>query len=249
MNRRIALLSLVFLLSAPSMGEAAAGSRYLTLDHWAYEAIRLLQGAGHLEGLSALVQPYHRDQVAREVQSLDPGRLSPGLAHWARLLQKEFAGEGGDAETGVRWGSWIGGGARASTSGRTDRSGLSNEGDLWPTAGPRLGRHRSGRAGGRASRRRVPRRGPDGIDPQRRVGRSETAYLSVAVPFGELAIGRFARNWSRLGSPGLMVGRKATPTRKSASSSRPDGSPSIPSWVSLIPSGGSPTPWKRRNAT
>lgn len=52
---------------------------------------------------------------------------------------------------------------------------------------------------------------PDGIDPQRRVGRSETAYLSVAVPFGELVIGRFARNWSRLGSPGLMVGRKATP--------------------------------------
>jgi len=170
MNRLFAIVVLSLLLPASSVAEAASGSRYLTLDNWAYEGIRLLQSAGYLEGLSALVQPYHRDEVAREVQALDPDRLSPALAHWARLLQKEFAGEGGDAGAGVRAGTWIGGGARASTSARADPlRPLGEEGNLWP-----YGRAAGWVVTGPAALEVVLLadayldEDPDGIDPQRR---------------------------------------------------------------------------------
>ena len=219
----ILLSSLSLLLLAPNGGEASVGSRYLTLDHWAYEGIRLLQGAGYLQNLAPLIQPYHRAEVAREVRALEPERLPPALAHWARLLREEFAGEGeaGDGEAGdggagdggEGWGTWIEGGARASTSGRPDPlRPFGDDANLWP-----YGRVAGWVVAGPAALEvillgdRFLAEDPDGIDPQRRIGRSETAYLSVAVPFGEVVIGRFARNWSRLGTSGLQVGQKATP--------------------------------------
>lgn len=52
---------------------------------------------------------------------------------------------------------------------------------------------------------------PDGLNPdQRRGGRSDNAYLALALPFGELALGRFRRNWGPPAAPGLMV--SALPT-------------------------------------
>lgn len=52
---------------------------------------------------------------------------------------------------------------------------------------------------------------PDGLNPdQRRGGRSDNAYLALALPFGELALGRFQRNWGTPTAPGLMV--SALPT-------------------------------------
>ena len=53
---------------------------------------------------------------------------------------------------------------------------------------------------------------PDGIDPeQRRAGRSDHAYVALQFPIGELMVGRLRRNWSALGSRGLMVSNNPFP--------------------------------------
>ena len=214
-RRFVPTLFLVAVLWALARPVAAASApRYLTLDHWAYEGIALLHQAGYLPGLNPLVQPYPRAEVAREVAELDPGRLPEPLAHWARLLREEFGTAEPSAASGrVSWGTWLEAGARASTSGRVDPlRPCGDDAHAWPY----------GRVSGWVTARSVAAEltlredtyladDPDGLDPQRRVGRSETAYLAAAVPFGTVAVGRFARNWSRLGTRGLLVSDAATP--------------------------------------
>ncbi len=113
----------------------------------------------------------------------------------------------------MSWGGWIEGGARASTSGRLDPlRPIGEDGDAWPygrgsvwvTEGPFA-------ADVVLLADRFLADDPDGRDPQHRIGRSETAYLSFAIPHGEVMVGRVARNWSRAGTRGLMVGDAATP--------------------------------------
>jgi hypothetical protein len=53
---------------------------------------------------------------------------------------------------------------------------------------------------------------PDGLNPgQGWGGRSDNAYLSLSLPRVTLSLGRFSRNWSALGTAGLMVSDVPTP--------------------------------------
>ena len=217
MNKALIALTCSLPARATSPAAAAAGSRYLPLDDPAYEGIRILQEAGYLEGLNPLLHPYHRADVGDAVAALDPGAMPAGPAHWARLLRAEFSTAGapaaGAAEDRVRWGSWVEGGARGSTSRRLDPVrplGDANKG--WPYGRAEVGFSEGPLAADLVLLAdRYLRDDPDGFDPQRRIGRSETAYLSFAFPHGEIAVGRLARNWGMLGAPGLMVGSSPTP--------------------------------------
>jgi hypothetical protein len=208
---RSILLAAFLLLAVPAA--AATGSRYLPLDDPAYEGIRLLQEAGYLAGLDPLLQPYRRADVTEAVAALDPDAMPPGPAHWARLLQAEFPPANPRSVDALRWGSWIEGGARGSTSRRFDAIrplGDANKG--WPFGRAEIGFSEGPLAADLVLLAdRYLTEDPDGLDPQRRIGRSETAYLSFAFPHGEVLVGRLARNWGMLGTPGLMVGSSPTP--------------------------------------
>ncbi len=210
----VALTVLVLgVLGSAVAARAADASRYLTLDDPAYEGLRLLRDAGYLQALNPMVQPYRRAEVAAAVAGLDPDALPAGLAPWARQLRAEFPVGAGPEPAGTRWGTWAGAGLRAARGERYDP--LRPLGD--PIKGWPYGRVAGWLEQGPFATEvvvlgdRYLRDDPDGENPQRRIGRTETAYVSFAFPHGEVALGRFARNWSMLGTGGLMVGDAATP--------------------------------------
>ena len=214
-----AMLALALLPWSAVARAQVVGSRFLPVDHWAYEYLERLETRGHLPGLNPLVQPYRRLDVARELARLDPDTLREPLAGWVRMLREEFARElltlAGQAET--RYGLEAMAGARGSTSHRLDPARPTGNENAWPW-------WRGGgwvETGPLAAETRVYgdlyfQDDPDGYDPGfdprvRRGGRTDNAYLSVTLPFGALEAGHFARNWGPLGSAGLMVSDVATP--------------------------------------
>jgi uncharacterized membrane protein YbhN (UPF0104 family) len=190
------------------------GSRNLPYDHWAYEYIEHLRPRGYLANLNPLVQPYRRLEVARGLVELDPAELPEPESHWVQMLQDELSRELArleGSETG-HWGIDLSGGARASTSKRLQVLRPTGDEDIWPwyTAGGWI-------EGGpfametRLLADRYLLHDPDGDDPgQRRFGRADNAYLSLTVPLGSFSLGRVKRNWSMLGSDGLMLSDVAT---------------------------------------
>lgn len=199
--------------------QTTRGSRYLPLDHWAYEYLQRFETRGLLPGLNPLVQPYRRLDVARELARIDLAALREPVASWVRTLRAELAPEtrtlAGTNET--RGGLEAIAGARASSSRRLDPARPQGSANAWPW-------YRGGgwvESGPLAAELRVYgdryfNDDPDGSDPGfdpwvRRGGRADNAYGSVALSFGALEVGHLARNWGPVGSPGLMVSNVATP--------------------------------------
>ena len=194
--------------------ERPTGSRLLATSHWSYEYIRRLQVRGWLGNLNPLVQPYRRMDVVRGLVALDPDTLNEPVAGWVRLLREEFGGEV-DLLVGRanhRWGVVIAGGARASTSKRLDPLRPTGAEDVWPwynlggwfETGPLAAELRLLGDNFLAN-------DPDGLDPgQRRGGRSDHAYVAADFSVGAIVLGRFKRNWSPIGTRGLMVSNIAT---------------------------------------
>jgi hypothetical protein len=222
MPRSLRLVAIVVLAALTQGGrleaQAPSGSRYLALDHWAYEYIARLRERGYLGDLNPLAQPYRRLDVARGLAGLDPDTLGRPVAEWVRLLKQELAPEldrlAGRETPG--YGFLVMAGGRGATSRRLDPTRPLGDGKAWP-------RYRAGgwlETGPVAAETRLYgdtyfRDDPDGIDPgfdprAQKGGRTDNAYLSVALPFGAVEIGRLARNWSALGTRGLMLSDGAT---------------------------------------
>ena len=218
-RRRAPLLLSVALLAmsvmaTPASAQTARGSRTLAVGHWAYEYIGQLRPRGYLANLNPLVQPYRRLQVARGLQHVDPDTLPQPMAFWVSILRDELSPElerlaGGET---TPWGIEGTFAIRTSTSQRHEplRS-LGGEG-IWPR-GTAAGWFENGPLAveSRLSSDLYFLDDPDGLDPgQRHVGRTDNSYASLVFPFGAAAIGRFKRNWSTLGTQGLMVSDLAT---------------------------------------
>jgi hypothetical protein len=71
----------------------APASPYLHYRHPAYTEIDLLIERGVLTGLSPVVRPYHRGEVARALLLVDTLALAPLERRWVARLTREFAGE------------------------------------------------------------------------------------------------------------------------------------------------------------
>ncbi len=218
--RRLAqTVCVVVVLTASGAASAGAqeevlGSRNLPYDHWSYDHIQRLRPRGYLGNLNPLVQPYRRLEVARGLVGLDPEDLPEPVSHWVRMLRQELARELDrleGADTGHS-GFDLSVGARASTSRRLHVLRPIGDEDIWPwyTAGVWL-------EGGpfavetRLLADRYLHNDPDGENPgQRRYGRTDNAYVSATLPFGSFSVGRLKRNWSVIGSDGLMISDAAT---------------------------------------
>ena len=190
--------------------EGSRGSRHLATDHWSYEHIRRLRTRGYLANLNPLVQPYRRMNVARGLAALDPDTLGEPVAGWIRLLSDEFRSEldrlAGRASR--KWGGLVAAGARGSTSKRIDVLRPLGDAGAWP-------RYNLGawfEAGPLSAELRLLgdthfNDDPDGLDPG---VRSDNAYVAADFSVGRISAGRFKRNWSVLGTEGLMISGHAT---------------------------------------
>ena len=214
------LLLVLLGIGAPSsvLGQSGPqGSRYLSLDHPAYEAVRQLRDRGYLEELDPLVQPYRRLDIARGLAGIGEDDIPRHMAHAVQLLRKELnmelrrlAGEGTE-----RLGIQLSGGAVASSSRRLDPLlPLRGEDALYGWPNYSVG------GWGESGRFAVDVRlhhdlwfesgadgDPDGKDPGGIVvlNHTDNAYLTAQYSLGTLFVGRMRRNWAPLGTTGLMV--------------------------------------------
>lgn len=221
---RAALLLLVLGTGAPSPLEAQSepqsgpqGSRYLSLDHPAYEAVGGLVDRGLLPDLDPLSQPYRRLDIAVGLHSLDVSGFSEPVTSWVRLLREVVEPELArlDGEKTSAFGVQVGAGGTFSSSRRLDpllpfREEAEATGWLnydiggwaessWFAGEMRLQHdlwYEEGSAGD-----------PDGSDPGGIVvfNRTDNAYVTARYPLGTLFVGRTRRNWAPLGTTGLML--------------------------------------------
>lgn len=217
--RMLPLLGVLVAGSLPELhGQSGpTGSRYLSLDNPAYEAVTQLRERGYLDGLDPLVQPYRRLDIARGLLDLHEDDLPRHLAFSVRFLREELEREirklsGEDVEKlGVR----VGLGGRASSSRRLEPLlPLRGEDSFYGWPDYSVG------GWGEAGRFAVDVRlhhdlwlesgadgDPDGRDPGGIVAfhRTDNAYLAAEYSLGTLFVGRMRRNWAPLGTTGLMV--------------------------------------------
>jgi hypothetical protein len=214
----LAALTALTLCASPAAAQRT-GSRFLPVDHWAYEQVATLRARGYLTNLNPLVQPYARLDVARGLAYLNPDSLRPPMAGWVRLLKAELAAELAllSGQSSPAWGLELMTGARGASSRRLDPARPTGSGGVWPwwrggawvEAGPLA-------AETRIYGDRYFRADPDGYDPgfdptARRGGRTDNAYVTVALPFGGIQAGHLVRNWGVVGSPGLVLSGWPTP--------------------------------------
>lgn len=184
--------------------EPFQSSPYLHLRHWAYPYVDLLVERGVLSGLSPVVRPYRRVDVARAMLAADEERLSPVEERWLERLRRELraeieALEGGDAR------SW------AAVELSVDGSGMtqSHRDPLRPQGASRLEGAIEGDLRlafpGVAAQSRLRSDSYFRDDPQffpRRVAenrfnqRAEDAYVEVQTRHLRLLVGRLYRNWA-----------------------------------------------------
>jgi hypothetical protein len=180
----------------------------LETNHWAYEYLRRLRSGGYLPQLDPLAQPYRRGDVARALRAPNLDSLPEPAATWVRLLRSEFAGDDRRPQPPqVDWGAVAAIGARAANSRRLDPLRPVGSGDLWPngllglwaTVGP-LALESRGVADGYSTH------DPDGRAPYGRFGGlADHSYLDLTFPLASVTVGRFARNWGPIGSPGFLI--------------------------------------------
>ena len=239
----IGVVSLGHMFLAPPPASAQdphrMGSRILSIDSWAYEAIERLRTRGYLSGLNPMVQPYRRIDVAAELVGVDADTLPDPTAGWVRLLLRELAPEfrrlsvsedgaaaNGEAEAeaaGQRVGFQFLLGGTASDSRRrdplmpyrtTDDEGIKDRA-WWSWAGGIWLETHNVAAEARLFKdnwHREVHGDPDGQNPGgfKWLGRTDNAYLTLAYPWGNIWVGRFKRNWGPIGQTGMMIGDNAT---------------------------------------
>ncbi len=198
-------------------------SPYLSLDHWAYDYLNVLVARGRLAGLSPLVQPYRRIDIAAAALDAERGRqLSRDESAWIVEIKRELADEvelvrrRRDQEVGL--GGEFAAGLKGLT--HTHRDPLRPEGDDKLFATFRLDLR--GTAPGVAGAFRARWDNHYLNDPQFPGGRAiefrqcdpifdecayrvEEGYVEVQLPYVRVFFGRAYRNWGLPGMHGLLI--------------------------------------------
>jgi hypothetical protein len=202
---------------------ASAGSAYLPLGHWIYDYVDLMVTRGRLAGLSPLVQPYRRIDIARAVLAAERERqLTRDEMEWVAEIKQELAGEidllRGRAQQDVSFGGEFGVGFDAMS--HTHRDPLRPEGEekLFATLRLDLRGAAPGVAGALLMRwnnhylndpqfpdgRAIEKRQCDPIVDECAY-RVEEAYVEMQLPYVRLFFGRMYRNWGLPGIDGLLL--------------------------------------------
>jgi hypothetical protein len=206
-----------------SPGQRFYASRYLELENWAYPYIDLLVARGRLKGLSPLIRPYRRiDVAAALLEAEGQSELSRQEGSWVELLKRELDREVDllvrDESQALAFGGRAGVGFDAMT--HTHRDVLRPEGaeKFFPTVMLNLNGEAPAVAGVLTLRwnnhylndpqfpqgRAVPKRACDPMVDECAY-RVEEAYVEVQFPYVRLFFGRMYRNWGLPGQSGFLV--------------------------------------------
>ncbi len=209
---------------APAEAEVASiSSAYLSLDHWIYGYANVLVARGVMSGLSPLVQPYRRIDIAlAALQAEGDGRLSDVERGWLKAIKEELFHEvellTGLETQDVRLRGQLDAGLKALS--HTHRDPLRPEGDekLFVTAGLELRGEAPGVAGAMLFRwdnhylndpqfpngRAIEFRECDPIISECAY-RVEEGYVELQLPYVRVSFGRMYRNWGLPGIDGLLL--------------------------------------------
>jgi hypothetical protein len=203
--------------------ERSYGSAYLPLGHWIYGYLNTLIARGRVTGLSPLVQPYRRIDVAAAILAArKERRLSPEEREWAAAIEAELAREvellRGRGRRDVTLHGEAGVGFEALS--QTHRDPLRPEGDekLFPTFRLEFRGTGPGVAGAVIARwdnhylndpqfpngRAVEFRACDPIVDECAY-RIEEGYVEVQMPYVRVFFGRMYRNWGLPGLDGFLL--------------------------------------------
>ncbi len=198
-------------------------SRYLPLENWTYRYLDVLIARGHLTGLSPLVQPYRRIDVAAAILEAErQGRFTPEELRWVELLEREFDREiarlEGNRPQRLTFNGEFDAGFEAVTQEHRDLLRPTSTAHFFPTLALRLYGAAPNVAGALEYKwndhylndpqypndRAIPFRQCDPIAAECAY-RMEEAYVELQWPYIRLFFGRMYRNWGLPGVKGYLV--------------------------------------------
>jgi hypothetical protein len=218
MTRRglLSLGAVVLIAVASPRGTAAQASAYVPLDDVAYSFVDALMSRGEMRNISALERPYTRGEIASAVDSARAHVTSPILISWldalSRSISKYDVAADSDSTSNIhaRFGGDVY--ATAQSSGRRELMLADSRNDVEPGATIRMvmsGGPIAGSIRGLIDNRLK-------VDPEfsgrkdRKVdGRIEDGYVGGQWKYGEITLGRVARNWGPSSLDGMQLGHYA----------------------------------------
>lgn len=201
------------LLALAAARVGAQASPYVPLDDPAYAYVDALLARGELRALTALERPYTAEVLRRAAAGADSAGPTGG---WVRALGRRVAlyesgrpAAPGDSAPALHGYVGVRLTATAQTSGRRELMLADDEGGVHPGAALRLGAATGNVAIGAritGDQRLMDDPEYDGKKDGGIAGRVDDAYVSGQWRFGELFVGRTARNWGPPTLTGLQVG-------------------------------------------
>lgn len=217
-RRGILAAGAAFLLGLATLPKCAAAqaSAYVPLDDVSYGFIDALRSRGEMKDLSGLERPYTRGEIAAAIDSARAHVTSPVLISWlnslSRSISKYQVAADSDSTSNIR--ARFGGDlyATAQTSARRELMLADNRNDVEPGATIRMVMEGGPVAG--SIRGLIDNRLK--VDPEfsgrkdRKVdGRMEDGYVGGQWKYGEITLGRVARNWGPPSLDGMQLGHYA----------------------------------------
>ncbi len=209
---RPAALAVGALLALAPAGLAAQASTFVPVDDPAYAYVDALQARGELRSLVSLERPYTVAAIRRAAAGADSAGIRGG---WLRSLRRRLmvydASPGGSPDSAPAIRGFVA--ARftgtAQSSGRRELMLADDEAGVHPGGALLVGAATGNVAIGARIVGDLRLKDDPEFDGKRDAaiaGRVEDAYVSGQWRFGELFVGRMARNWGPQNDAGLQVG-------------------------------------------
>ncbi len=209
------IIAATAVLFVPRAGSAQA-SAYVPLDDVSYGFVDALIARGQMKNLSGLERPYTRGELASAIDSARAHVTSRVLLSWLDALASsisKYASSAASDSTGevhARFGGDLY--ATAQSSGRRELMLADARHDFEPGATIRMvmgGGPIAGSIRGLIDNRLKTDPEFSGRKDRKVDGRIEDGYFSGQWKYGEIAVGRLARNWGPPALDGLQLGHYA----------------------------------------
>jgi hypothetical protein len=209
---RCALLT-VFAIAVSAAAAGAQASAYVPLDDVSYWFVDALMSRGEMKNLSGLERPYTRGELAAAIDTARGRVTSPVLVSWLDALSRSISkyDVAPDSDSTSSFHARFSGDlyATAQTSGRRELMLADGQNNVDPGATIKMviaGGPIAGSIRGLIDNRL--KRDPEFLGRKDRKidGRIEDGYVSGQWKYGELTLGRVARNWGPPMLQGMQLG-------------------------------------------
>jgi hypothetical protein len=215
-SRRGLIAAAVILLGAAPHAARAQASAYVPLDDVAYRYVDALMARGELRNLSGMERPYTRGELVAAIDSSRVRVASPVVVSWLDALSQSISKyqTAADSDSTSAVHARFGGDlyATAQSSGRRELMLADARHDVEPGATIRMvmtGGPIAGSIRGLIDNRLKTDPEFSGRKDRKVDGRIEDGYVSGQWKYGEISLGRVARNWGPPLLQGMQLGNYA----------------------------------------